>query len=630
MNETKIAAPQSRVAAPASRPSGAALRGTGMASRSSTAAVSRPAGTMRTVSAVDKKNTFVPMNIGKYQTISLLAEGGQGKVYLAYDTVLDPKKNDRVVIKELKIRKKDARERFKREVKILRELRYERHVVSTYEFLKEGSSEYIVLEYVDGMSLSSLIEKQKGLPVSLAMYIFLDICKGLRSAHKENIIHRDIKPDNVLISKDGEVKLTDFGISGSEKDFDEEDGDLSKKAFTSSFETMIGTKMGTPSYMSPEQIDDTSKVDKKTDIYSMGVMLYEMLFADKPFVGSSPNEIMAKVKQGNYIKPSERDKTIPASVNHLIVKMMAKDKEKRYKDMDAVIRAVNKYLGQFSPQTRGYLKSALKASIASKNRINYYHLKFKNGKTVDLSSLSSKYKLTIIAVVASAVLLLAAVGYATGLFHETILSPWFASMRMEIQVPQKTVYNGGSYATDLPATAYIFHDAENAPDVDRLNKERRFYEDKKGSSGKVLRYVTRPVYLKEGDYLVKIALGPYVYWKSVTLEQGRKLVLDFDSFKGERRTKIVQPHAVDAASGLDITEHAVFEIKDRKGKWIPLADASEDFLAREDAVHVRASCEGYESKEFSTGLKTQWYQDTLIVEILLNRAQPSQKEGEKK
>ncbi len=619
MEETKVAASQSQ--RPAPRPTGIATRQSGIASR--------PAASRTAVTAADRKSSFVPMNIGKYQATDLLAEGGQGKVYLAYDTVLDPKKKDRVVIKELKIRKKDARERFKREVKILRELRYERHVVSTYEFLKEGASEYIVLEYVDGMSLEKLIEKQKGLPVSLAMYIFLDICKGLRAAHSKNIIHRDIKPDNVLISKDGDVKLTDFGISGSEKDFDEEEPSAPKKDFSSTFETQIGTKMGTPSYMSPEQIDDTSKVDKKTDIYSMGVMLYEMLFADKPFVGSSANEIMAKVKEGNYIKPSERDKTIPASVNHMIVKMMAKDKEKRYKDMDAVIKAVNKYLGQFSPQTRGYLKSALKASIASKSRINYYHLKFKNGKTVDLSSLSSKYKMTIIAIVLSACLLIAALGYVTGFFHETILSPWFASMSMEIQVPQKTVYSGGSYASDLPATAYIFHDAESAPEVDVLNKERRFFEDKKGSSGKVLRYVTRPVHLKEGDYLVKIALGPYVYWKSISLEKGRKVLLDFDSFKGERRTKIVQPHAVDAATGADITDQAVFEIKDRKGKWVPLADANEEFLAGEDAVHVRASCEGYESKEFSTGLKTQWYQDTLIVEILLNRMAEPQKEVKK-
>ncbi|MBQ9538778.1 MAG: serine/threonine protein kinase [Treponema sp.] len=592
------------------------------------ASPSRLATTIRANSLPDKKASFVPMNIGKYQAIELLAEGGQGKVYLAYDTVLDPKKKDRVVIKELKIRKKDARERFKREVKILRELRYERHVVSTYEFLKEGSSEYIVLEYVDGMSLSKLIEKQKGLPVSLAMYIFLDICKGLRAAHKENIIHRDIKPDNVLISKDGDVKLTDFGISGSEKDFDEEDSSSARQTFSSSFETQVGTKMGTPSYMSPEQIDDTSKVDKKTDIYSMGVMLYEMIFADKPFVGSSANETMAKVKEGNYIKPSERDKTIPVSVNHLIVKMMAKDKEKRYKDMDAVIRAVNKYLGQFSPKTRGYLKSALKASIASKNRLNYYHLKFKNGKTIDLSSLSSKYKGTIIAIAVASGLVLAAAGYVTGLFHATILSPWYAAMKLEIQVPQKTVYSGGSYASDLPATAYIFYDAENAPDVDWLNKERRFYEDKGSSSEKTLSYVTRPIYLKEGDYLVKIALGPYVYWKSVTLEKGKKEILEFDSFKGERRTKIIQPHALDAASGADITGQTSFEIKDKKGKWIALADANEDFLAGEDAVHVKATCDGYESREFSTGLKTQWYQDTLIVEIPLKRAEA--KEEEKK
>ena len=613
MNETKMAAPQrGRAGTVSAGPAAVRPAGTVAAGRS---AAIRPAGT----AAAGKKATFVPVNIGKYQTIELLAEGGQGKVYLAYDTVLDPKKKDLVVIKELKIRQKAARERFKREVKILRELRYERHVVSTYEFLKEGSSEYIVLEYVDGMSLSSLIEKQKGLPVSLALYIFLDVCRGLKAAHKKNIIHRDIKPDNVLISKNGEVKLTDFGISRDERDFETEESASARQSVTSTFMTQTGTMMGTPSYMSPEQIEDTSKVDAKTDIYSMGVMLYEMIFADRPFVGASAGEILANVKQGNYIKPIERDRTIPASVNHLIVKMMAKDKEKRYKDMDAVIKVVNRYLGQFSPQTRKYLLGALKASITSKSRTNYYHLKFKNGRTVDLSSLSSKYKRTVISFAVIIGLILGAAGYLTGFFHATILSPWVASMKLEIQVPQKTVYSGGSYATDLPATAYIFHDTEKAPDVDFLNKERRFFEDKKQSDEKVMSYVTRPVYLKEGGYLIKIALGPYVYWKSVNLEKGRKLVLDFDSFKGERRSKIIQPHAVDAASGVDITEQASFEIRDRRGKWVPLAEADEALLAGEDAVHVRAVCEGYETKEFSTGLKTQWYQDTLIVEISLKR-----------
>ncbi len=317
-----------------------------------------------------KADASVPEKIGRYQVISMLTWGSQSKVYLANDNVLKQK----VAIKELIIADERARESFRQEAKFLRELNSARNVIKLYEFLQEGKNDYIVREFVDGMSLSNLIQRQGKLPVPLAMYIFSQICAGLSDAHEKGIIVRDIKPGNVLISKDGDVKLSDFGIAVTEQDL------ASGKAAT----------IGTPRYMSPEQMDGDGEVDKRTDIYSMGIMLYGMLFAEWPFTGNSIEELMAKVKQGDYVKPVERDPTVPATVNALIVKMMARNKEERFKDIGEVVHEVDSYLAQFSTRSQNRLKSALKASARSEDSLDYHKLTLEDGTTVDLHSLGQE------------------------------------------------------------------------------------------------------------------------------------------------------------------------------------------------------------------------------------------------
>ncbi|HDQ15286.1 MAG TPA: serine/threonine protein kinase, partial [Sediminispirochaeta sp.] len=199
----------------------------------------------------------VPEKIGKYKIIDLLAQGGMGALYRGVHPTLEKE----VILKKLILRgNPDFAERFRREARILMEFRHD-NIVDVYDHFKEGRSHYIVLEYIDGMSLEDLIRRERYLPNEFALYIFFISCKALMYAHKKNVIHRDIKPSNVLLSKHGEVKLLDFGIATTEEDADQ---GLTREGMT----------LGSPAYMAPEQFENSRSVDKRADIYSMGVMLY--------------------------------------------------------------------------------------------------------------------------------------------------------------------------------------------------------------------------------------------------------------------------------------------------------------------------------------------------------------------
>ncbi len=200
----------------------------------------------------------IPAMIGKYKVLELVAQGGMGTVYKA----LHPSLKREIILKKLSIRGNvSVRERFKREAQILLDLQCP-YIVHVFDYFVEGAYHYIALEYVDGMSLDKLIAKQVALPNQIAMVVFLDACYALQYAHSKGIVHRDIKPGNILISRRAAVKLADFGIASTDKE-SEKDTTL----------TLSGVSLGTPSYMSPEQFADSKSVDKRADIYSMGVML---------------------------------------------------------------------------------------------------------------------------------------------------------------------------------------------------------------------------------------------------------------------------------------------------------------------------------------------------------------------
>jgi serine/threonine protein kinase len=209
----------------------------------------------------------IPESIGKYKVRELLAQGGMGAVYAAEHPTLERT----VIIKKLTLRgSADVRERFRREAQIMMDLRNDA-IVDVYDHFREGSFYYIVLEYVDGVSLDRLIRERRYLPERIAILILREAARGLAYAHGRNVVHRDIKPANILVSTAGEVKIVDFGIA-TIHGIEGHESELTREGMT----------LGTPSYMAPEQFQSSRSVDRRADIYSLGIVWYEMVTGRRP------------------------------------------------------------------------------------------------------------------------------------------------------------------------------------------------------------------------------------------------------------------------------------------------------------------------------------------------------------
>ncbi|MFW6137629.1 MAG: protein kinase domain-containing protein [Spirochaetota bacterium] len=271
-----------------------------------------------------------PDKVGKYEIIERIARGGMGAVYQAKHPTL----NRYVILKKLTLKGgREIIERFKREASLMIDFRND-HIVQVYDHFREGSSYYIAMEYVDGISLQELIRQKGYLSEQAALLIFYEACKGLKYAHDKEVIHRDIKPANILISRTGEVKLTDFGIATSKE--------ASQEGLT-----WTGTTLGTPCYMSPEQISDTKKVDHRTDIYSLGVALYEMLTGRKPFPTTFSSEAVERINKSIYTPVRKLNPHVPLLLRRIIKKTMNPAIHKRYQDLQEVLDILSRHARKY-------------------------------------------------------------------------------------------------------------------------------------------------------------------------------------------------------------------------------------------------------------------------------------------
>ncbi len=265
---------------------------------------------------------------GRYEVIEEIGRGGMAVVYLAKCLVL----NRYVAIKMLRPEFRGDAEfikRFKIEALSAASLSHP-NIVSIYDVGNEGDAEFIVMEYVEGITLKQYLSAKGTLPWKEAVDSAAQICSGLEHAHKKGIIHKDIKPENIIITKEGILKITDFGIA---------------KALNQGTITTGGLTMGSVHYFSPEQARG-SITDAKTDLYSVGILLYEMVAGRRPFEGETAISVAMQHIEAEPVRPSMFNQSIPKSLEAVILKAMKKNQSERYQSATEMLIDLKKvYVG---------------------------------------------------------------------------------------------------------------------------------------------------------------------------------------------------------------------------------------------------------------------------------------------
>jgi len=255
---------------------------------------------------------------GRYRIIEELGKGGMGKVYKADDIELKEKVALKLIKSEISSDKNTV-ERFQNELKFARKIVH-KNVGRMYDLGKEKGNYYITMEYVEGQDLKGLIRQSGQLAIGTTISIAKQICEGLVEAHRLGVMHRDLKPSNIMIDKDGQARIMDFGIARS----------LRGKGITGA-----GVIIGTPEYMSPEQVEGKD-VDQRSDIYSLGTILFEMVTGRVPFEGDTPFTVGVKHKSEVPVDPREINAQVPEDLSRIILKCLEKDKETRYQSAGEV------------------------------------------------------------------------------------------------------------------------------------------------------------------------------------------------------------------------------------------------------------------------------------------------------
>lgn len=269
-----------------------------------------------------------PSQLGKYKISSIIGRGAMGIIYKAHDSLIDRT----VALKTIKqdcLDSEDAEQillRFKTEAQAAGRLSHP-NIVTVYEYGEDNGTAFIAMEYVEGRNLREAITNKERFPLEAVINIIQGILDGLAYAHGKGVIHRDIKPDNILLLENGKIKITDFGIARIE----------------SSNLTQHGDLLGTPAYMSPEQCTG-SPVDNRSDIFSTGAILYHLLTGEKPFPGDNMTTIMHRVVHDTPLVPSELNLSISPDLDQCVFKSLSKNPDQRFHDAEEFSTALTESL----------------------------------------------------------------------------------------------------------------------------------------------------------------------------------------------------------------------------------------------------------------------------------------------
>jgi len=295
-----------------------------------------------------------PNLLGGYHVLKELGHGGMGAVYLARQLSLDRN----VALKVMKPEWASSPtfvSRFTREAYAAAQLVHH-NIVQIYDFGQDRGTNYFSMEFVPGQTLGNLVRSQKKLDPEVAVGYLLQAARGLQYAHSQSMIHRDVKPDNLLLNDQGVVKVADLGLVKTPAFADAE---IARELDTSGVVapgtvplaagsgqiTMANVALGTPAYMAPEQSRDAAAVDARADIYSLGCTLYDLVTGRPPFDGKSAHELITKHQTEPIAPPETIVKRIPKTLSEIILKMVAKRPEDRYANLGEVIRALEAFLG---------------------------------------------------------------------------------------------------------------------------------------------------------------------------------------------------------------------------------------------------------------------------------------------
>jgi serine/threonine-protein kinase len=264
--------------------------------------------------------------LGRYEVLGELGQGAMGIVYKAKDPLIDRVVAIKTINLGLALEEKEEYEgRFYQEAKAAGRLNHP-NIVTIYDVGKSGDVAYIAMEFLQGRELRDIMNDSGLLPVDQVLDIVAQVAQGLAYAHEHEIVHRDVKPSNIMVVRDGHAKITDFGIA---------------RMASSAVRTQTGMVLGSPKYMSPEQVMGKA-IDQRSDIFSLGVMLYEMLTGQAPFNGENVNAIMYQTLNAVPVPPGTLNSAVPEMINFIVAKALAKKLEDRYqnaKDLAVDLRA---------------------------------------------------------------------------------------------------------------------------------------------------------------------------------------------------------------------------------------------------------------------------------------------------
>lgn len=260
--------------------------------------------------------------LGRYQIAAELGRGAMGVVYKAHDPVLGRTvavKTVNMALERDDIAQYEAR--FLQEARAAGSLNHP-NVVTIYDVGKSGEVAYMAMEFIEGVELRTLLAPAKPLPLAQALAIAAQAAEGLGYAHAHGVVHRDVKPANIMVTAGGNVKITDFGIA---------------RMRTSQVQTQTGAALGSPKYMSPEQVLG-KRADHRSDLFSLGVIVYEMLVGAAPFSGENITALMYQIVHLAPPAPSTVNRAVPEMLDYVVAKMLAKSLEERYQDGAEVAR----------------------------------------------------------------------------------------------------------------------------------------------------------------------------------------------------------------------------------------------------------------------------------------------------